>query len=1041
MGLIRKSLYKQHLKISLLSFGASLSMLFFSQTSNALNDSPQTFTLDGKLYVVGGASALLDPAVKMTVQVLDPAGQCLLYEEQQTLNTVDSAGLFTINVGSATGSAKRTVNDPGRTMNQIFQNAGPIVANNVPGQTCAGGVYTPTAGAIRYFRIIVTRSATNIADTLTPDIVMDSVPNAMIAQSVQGLERANILQVNNSGATVLTQSNLEALFTTPAYANLQSILAGSFIKTDSSGAALPSYAANPAGAANGDIWFDTLTNEVKYKNAAGVQVVGTGSSGITSLTVGSSMSVNGTVAGTISSSGTIDLTNTGVTAGTYTKMTVDAKGRVTAGTVSLVEGDIPNLTSAGKVSGNAITSGTISGSAGINSSGNLISTGTVSGLTVQATNLRIYNGANYIQMTAPTLAGIVNFTLPDNDGDANQVLTTNGAGVLSWSPAASTLAGDVSGPSGTTSVDKIKGKTITAGSVSGQMMIYDGTAWMNNIMSGDATLAHDGMLSLNKVPVAKGGTNAVAFGNNRIIGTNGTGTALQDFTCALNQVIAFDVSGNAICSNVSALSSAILNGGNSFAGDISVGTNDNQALQFKANNTIAMTISQGGNVGIGISNPTYTLEVNGSLSANGHASLGSTTFTGNSGYTQVVAHNNTGTPLFVRGAAGGMITFEDTTGTAKAWTAGVLDNSSAFTFYEDRFLGASNGTERMRIAAGGNVGIGTAAPAASLHVVGADGPSAGVPNAPAALTVVGGNGNAGGNGAGGAINLTGGNATGNAVAGAVTIASGNYASGGSGSAGAIDILGGSSSGNGSGAIALRGGYYGASQNNTGGYMTVGGSGSITTGSLVLSSGTANGTTPRTGNVTIQTSNASAGEFAGAINITGGNGNGVGAGAAINITAGNGGATNINGANVILNGGAKGGSGTDGNIVLANTRGNVGIGGVTAPTAKLEVQGQARTTGTGGAAQINSSAAVDWNNGNAQSMSVACTSTAFTNMLDGGTYILAISETGTTTCVFAQAGLTFYFNPANSARTSGQRTVYTFQRIGTDVYVSWIAGFQ
>jgi hypothetical protein len=101
----------------------------------------------------------------------------------------------------------------------------------------------------------------------------------------------------------------------------------------------------------------------------------------------------------------------------------------------------------------------------------------------------------------------------------------------------------------------------------------------------------------------------------------------------------------------------------------------------------------------------------------------------------------------------------------------------------------------------------------------------------------------------------------------------------------------------------------------------------------------------------------------------------------------------------------------------------------------------RTTTTGGAAKVNASASVDWNNGNAQSMSVDCATTTFTNMLDGGTYLLAVTNTGTSTCTFSQAGLTFYFSPANSARTSGQRTVYTFQRVGNDVYVSWIAGFQ
>jgi len=124
----------------------------------------------------------------------------------------------------------------------------------------------------------------------------------------------------------------------------------------------------------------------------------------------------------------------------------------------------------------------------------------------------------------------------------------------------------------------------------------------------------------------------------------------------------------------------------------------------------------------------------------------------------------------------------------------------------------------------------------------------------------------------------------------------------------------------------------------------------------------------------------------------------------------------------------------------DSSGNVGISS-TIPTAKLDVGGQTRSTNSAGATQANASAAVNWNNGNVQTMSVDCATTAFTNMLDSGTYVLAVSETGTSTCVFSQAGLTFYFSPANAARSSGQRTVYTFQRIGNDVYVSWVRGFQ
>ncbi|MGZ5279856.1 MAG: hypothetical protein ACXWC9_07940, partial [Pseudobdellovibrionaceae bacterium] len=206
--------------------------------SLAVNESPQTFTLDGKLFQLNSTIPLSDSAVKINVQVMDPTGQCLLYEEQQTVNTLSTDGYFSIHVGSMTGSAKRTVNDPGRTMNQVFQNLAAIASNNVSGQTCAGGVYTPAPGAVRYFRVTVTPSTTNVADTLSPDIVIDAVPTAIVAQSLQGLERASILQVNNSGTTVLTQANLEAIFTTPAYANLQSILAGNFMPIDSSGATL-----------------------------------------------------------------------------------------------------------------------------------------------------------------------------------------------------------------------------------------------------------------------------------------------------------------------------------------------------------------------------------------------------------------------------------------------------------------------------------------------------------------------------------------------------------------------------------------------------------------------------------------------------------------------------------------------------------------------------------------------------------------------------------------------------------------------------------
>ena len=54
-------------------------------------------------------------------------------------------------------------------------------------------------------------------------------------------------------------------------------------------------------------------------------------SGIASLTVGSNITANGTANSTITGPATLDLSDTGVTAGTYKSVTVDAKGRITSG--------------------------------------------------------------------------------------------------------------------------------------------------------------------------------------------------------------------------------------------------------------------------------------------------------------------------------------------------------------------------------------------------------------------------------------------------------------------------------------------------------------------------------------------------------------------------------------------------------------------------------------------------------------------------------------------------------------------------------------
>ena len=62
------------------------------------------------------------------------------------------------------------------------------------------------------------------------------------------------------------------------------------------------------------------------------------------------------------------------------------------------------------------------------SSGNLTIT---KGAFSSAAN-RIYNGSNYVALVSPSLSGNVTLTLPNNDGDANQLLATDGSGNLSF---------------------------------------------------------------------------------------------------------------------------------------------------------------------------------------------------------------------------------------------------------------------------------------------------------------------------------------------------------------------------------------------------------------------------------------------------------------------------------------------------------------------------------------------------------------------------------------------------------------------------------
>jgi hypothetical protein len=124
-----------------------------------------------------------------------------------------------------------------------------------------------------------------------------------------------------------------------------------FNLTDAGTLSVPQISAGGSTGTSGQVLQSTGTG-MQWATIAG-------SGTVTSIVAGT-----GLTGGTITTTGTIALADSGVTAGTYTKVTVDVKGRVTTG-ASLLAADIPSLSSTYL----PLTGGTLSGELSFNDDG------------------------------------------------------------------------------------------------------------------------------------------------------------------------------------------------------------------------------------------------------------------------------------------------------------------------------------------------------------------------------------------------------------------------------------------------------------------------------------------------------------------------------------------------------------------------------------------------------------------------------------------------------------------------------------------------
>ncbi|MCX6106122.1 MAG: hypothetical protein NTY08_09855, partial [Proteobacteria bacterium] len=126
------------------------------------------------------------------------------------------------------------------------------------------------------------------------------------------------------------------------------------------------------------------------------------------------------------------------------------------------------------------------------------------------------------------------------------------------------------------------------------------------------------------------------------------------------------------------------------------------------------------------------------------------------------------------------------------------------------------------------------------------------------------------------------------------------------------------------------------------------------------------------------------------------------------------------------------------VVINSTNGNVGIGSVT-PGAKLQVNGQAASV----VATI-ASTTVDFNSGNIQTNSVAAGTLTLSNMIDGASYTLILTNATGGNYVLSGSSITaWHCAPACASNTvtvvGGTHTVLSLMKVGVNGYVTWING--
>lgn len=404
-------------------------------------------------------------------------------------------------------------------------------------------------------------------------------------------------------------------------------------------------------------------------------------------------------------------------------------------------------------------------------------------------------GTYGVQVIAPSsLSANYMLTLPMDSGSNGQVLTTDGTGVLSWSTPgggspvtgltqgagilitnssgnytiASTNNGTVTSVSSSNSDISVATSTTTpvltlnTGTGANQILKLDGSGALpavsgayltglnaSNLTTGSIPVARmpafngdvtssagSTTLSLTTVPVNKGGTGSTSFAANKVVITNGTGSALTGTSCSLNEVISFDAGGIVSCNSVAGLLMA--------EPPSSLRAESGSGVSYTPSGTptFGTTITVKNTASITNASAALALEIANGSSTQQKAWISA--ISNGSGYSPTIAFGSTDSastykelmrispqgPIFgplvtLDRASGSAATIQVTTNGVGRWKVGVTSNAETGSNVGSDFIisrlsdGGTILDNPLYInRANGNVGIGTAAPSQKFEVAG-----------------------------------------------------------------------------------------------------------------------------------------------------------------------------------------------------------------------------------------------------------------------------------------------------------------------------------